>query len=191
MKKIQFGPRGSSFSAVKGRGIRGVVSITLLKEGRRGAVGGSEPTQVWNVPEQINILLHITCLKCSVCFISILGGKKMWLNWICLDFSWHESRFIHKGRGLHTQTHTEHIVSCAPLTDYGNVTFVSFLNSQTVKQRLLALLHDVCVCVFPCRSLGSAAVSQTSCPFGIHNKASCSTQRGSGRGSTMATIWAL
>lgn len=42
----------------------------------------------------------------------------------------------------------------------------------------------VCFCAFHW-------VSQASCPSGIHNKASCLTLWGSGRGSTMATIWAL
>lgn len=41
------------------------------------------------------------------------------------------------------------------------------------------------LCVF------SVVVSRSSWPSGIHNKASCSTLRGSGRGRTMATIWAL
>ena len=52
--------------------------------------------------------------------------------------------------------------------------------------------HEVSLYVCLCCSLGSALVSQASCPSGIHNKASCSVWWGSGRGSsTMATIWAL
>lgn len=39
--------------------------------------------------------------------------------------------------------------------------------------------------------MGSASVNQASCPSGTHNKASCSILRGSKRGSTIATIWAL
>lgn len=74
---------------------------------------------------------------------------------------------------------------------------VSYKIWQNNTKRLFALKCEKCVnikvslCVFLCFSLGSAMVSKASCPSGIHNKASCSTLWGRGRGSTMATIWAL
>lgn len=51
--------------------------------------------------------------------------------------------------------------------------------------------RKVSLCVVFVRFTGLSIGHRASCPSGTHNKASCSTLWGSGRGSTIATIWAL